>query len=146
MNRRTLITALAVMAFGFATVSTAEAGGGGGKTKKNAIYIVNAQAIAEPAQLVIWLPNSSTLATTGTYDQLIAAGAKYIGPGQTLKLFPNVAPGSGHVYVFPSQGVQLGTVVPGPDDSEPYTVKSGTTLGYTIAGVDGAATITPIAP
>jgi len=137
---------LAVMAAGFATVSTAEAGGGGGKTKPNAIYIVNAQAAPELNQLVIWLPNSSTLATTGNYNQLYAAGAKYIAPGQTKKLFPNVASGSGQVYVFASQGILAGTVVPGVNAQSPYTVKSGTNLGYTIAGTDGLATITPITP
>lgn len=146
MNRRTLVMALAVMVAGFATVSTAEAGGGGGKTKPNAIYIVNAQAGApNPAQLVIWLPTASTLPVTGTYDELYAAGAKYIAPGQTLKMFPNVAPGSGNVWVFPFQGLAPGAAIPFASHSKPYTVKSGTTLGYTISGLDGLTTvITPI--
>lgn len=142
MHRRFLLTILAVLAFGVATVPNAEAGGGGGKTKANAIYIVNAQAAVEPAQLVLWVPNGGVSPVGQSYAQLYARGAKLIAPGQTLKLFPNVAPGSGQVYVFNFQVAPA--LFPAAPVSAPYTVKSGTVLGYTIAGVDGAATITPI--
>lgn len=138
MNRRTLVMILAVMAAGFATVSTAEAGGGGGKTKKNVIYVVNQQFANAPpvAQNVIWLPaGQAPLTTVPAITNLatfLAKGGHVLAPGGSTT-FPNVAPGSGNVFVLDSVFVATG--------SAPYTVKSGTQLLYTVEGVDLTGTI-----
>jgi len=124
---------LAFMAAGFATVSTAEAGGGGGKAKKNVIFVVNQQVDTPPAlttQFVIWLPNGQN-PTNQLLNNAVAFAAKGGKPLTVAGnvIFPNVAPGSGAVWVLDSLYNVTG--------SAPYTVKSGSQLAYTVTGGDG---------
>ena len=138
MNRRTLVMVLAFMAAGFATVSTAEAGGGGGKAKKNVIFVVNQQVDTPPAlatQFVIWLPNGQNPTNQLLVNNAVAFAAKGGKPLTVAGnvIFPNVAPGSGAVWVLDSFYNVTG--------SAPYTVKSGSQLAYTVTGGDGTGLI-----
>lgn len=136
MNRRTLLTILAVMAFGFATVSSAEAGGGGGKNKANVIYVVNQQfGTGVVPQNVIWLPNGQTPVNQlieGDGVAFAAKGGKVLPLGGNVT-FPRVAPGSGAVWLLDSTY--------GTQGSAPYKVKSGAKLAYSVGGSDDAGTI-----
>ena len=130
MNRRMLMVVLAVVALGFVTGSTAEAGGGGGGSKKaNRITVQNNQAVGNADMGVIWLPNDQD-PRTWTQAKFLAKGGKPVSAGKS-HTFPNVAPGAGKVWVFSSVGV------PPLSDSEPYSVKGGSSLNYEITGDDG---------
>ncbi len=139
MNRRTLLAVLAVFAFGFAMESSVEAGGVG--NKPNAIYVVNQQfGGGELAQNVIWLPTGQTPANQGILSAVpfLAKGGRSLPPGGSVT-FPNVAPGSGQVWLLNNAYVvQNGGV------GAPYTVKSGTRLAYSVGGTNAAGTIVQV--
>ncbi len=134
MNRRTLMAVLAVVALGFVTGSTAEAGGGGG-TKKSVTIRVNNGQVGQPDQGVIVLPKNQVPNGLWTPAQFIAAGGQTVSGGNTVSF--KLAPGWGNVWV-------IGNVV-GPvynvGAPAPYTVSAGKTYTYLLGGTDLVPTV-----
>jgi hypothetical protein len=140
MNRRILMTVLAVVALGFVTGSTAEAGGGGGGAKKSAtIYVNNGQAVSQVNQMaVISLPNGQTPNPAWTSSQFLAAGGQVVSAGASVKPI-KLAPGWGNVFTWDS--TNLAPVGPAVA-MQPYSLSAGKSSTYQIGGTNALPTLT----
>ncbi len=140
MNRRTLMTVLAVVALGFVAGSTAEAGGGGGGAKKSAtIYVNNGQPLTETGNMcVIALPKNQQPDPTWGAPQFKAAGGQIVAAGTSVAPI-KLAPGWGNVFTWDvNDPAPAGAAIA----SAPWNLSAGKSSTYAIGGTNADPTLT----